>query len=234
MFTSTHRTGTKIRMDSAVGTFSDFQLTPYTNTYTPVVPRSIAVTPDPEGYFLVPLLADDPENARLNYGLIGTRGADMFGVNVHILGRLNGRIDATSTSSGFIDYYVDDGIYRRTGTIEILPVTGTPINQPPQLISATASPATVTGTTSALSAAATDPDGDDTALTYAWTISSSTAPAGRQPVFSDPSAANPTITFAAVGTYVATVTITDLAGDSLSTDIPLTVVATPTTIVINN
>src|SRR6185369_11199163 len=104
------------------------------------------------------------------------------------------------------------------------------INAAPQITSATASPSTVAGTSTLLSAVASD-DGGEAALSYTW---SSTPPGGV--TFSangTNDAKNCTATFAAAGSYLLSVTATDASGVATTGSVTVTVAQTPTTVVVS-
>ena len=98
---------------------------------------------------------------------------------------------------------------------------------------AAASPAIVTGTTTALSVNATD--SDDAANTLAYTWSQVSGPSGGTTSFSasgSNSARTPTATFTRAGTYVLAVTVTDSTLGSTTSQVTVTVSATPTTVTV--
>lgn len=100
---------------------------------------------------------------------------------------------------------------------------------PPAVSAATATPSPVAGTTAALAATAAD-DGDEAALTYAW---SATGPAAVAFSAGGSNAArNATATFARAGAYVLTVTATDAGGLSASRSVALDVAATATAVTV--
>ncbi len=98
-------------------------------------------------------------------------------------------------------------------------------------VTASASPATVTGTTTTLSASVTDSN----KLSYAWSLTS--APWGAPfPTVNSPGAAqtqSPTVTFYQAGTYVFSVKATDSTGASGSGSVTVTVVPTLSKIAIS-
>jgi hypothetical protein len=104
-------------------------------------------------------------------------------------------------------------------------------NQPPTVAQpAAASPATVTGTTTALSVLGAD-DGGEANLTYTWAMTS--GPAGASPAFSangTNAAKNTTVTFNRAGSYVFQVTITDAGGLSTTSSTSVTVAQTLTSV----
>jgi hypothetical protein len=106
-------------------------------------------------------------------------------------------------------------------------------NAPPTVVTpASASPATVTGKTTALSVRA-DADGGEANLTYTWAMLS--GPAGAQPTFSangTNAAKDATVTFNRAGSYVFRVTITDAGGLSVTSDVAVTVVQTLTRVAV--
>jgi endoglucanase Acf2 len=105
---------------------------------------------------------------------------------------------------------------------------------PPIITTGAASdPATVTGTTAALSVLATDEQQNESSLTYTWMMVS--GPAGAQPAFSangTNDAKNTTVTFDMSGVYVFDVTVTDITGLTATSIVAVTVVPTLTTLVV--
>jgi hypothetical protein len=112
-------------------------------------------------------------------------------------------------------------------------VPGQTQNQAPTVATAaSASPSTVTGTTTNLSVLGAD-DGGEANLTYTWALTS--PPAGGGASFSvngTNAAKNTTATFTAAGTYTFTVTITDSGGLSTTSSVTVTVSPTPTSVTI--
>jgi plastocyanin len=104
-------------------------------------------------------------------------------------------------------------------------------NAPPTVATpAAASPATVTGKTTALSVLGAD-DGGEANLTYTWAMT--TGPTGAQPTFSangTNAAKNSTVTFDRVGSYTFQVTITDAGGLTAASSASVSVVATLTSL----
>ena len=99
------------------------------------------------------------------------------------------------------------------------------LNEAPQLTAARATATTVAGTAAGLVADATD-DGGEAALVYTWAVKS--GPAGATFAANRTNGAKQTIVeFAAPGSYTLTVTATDMEGRSVSGDVSLTVVQTP-------
>jgi hypothetical protein len=101
-------------------------------------------------------------------------------------------------------------------------------NAPPTVAQpASAAPATVTGTTTSLSALGAD-DGGAAALTYTWT---STGPASVSFSANGTNAAsNTTATFSQAGAYTFTVTIRDAGGLTVTSSVAVTVSQTLTTV----
>jgi PKD repeat protein len=128
----------------------------------------------------------------------------------------------TSTAQNPSHVYVNPGSYNVTVTVrddlgrgasDLLSVTATPANQPPQ-VAATATPNTGAAPLAvAFRANATDPDGD--ALTYAWNFRDGATA----------STANPQHTFAAVGTYDVALLVTDSRGATTNQTLRITVAA---------
>lgn len=106
-------------------------------------------------------------------------------------------------------------------------VSGTFINAPPAINTVSASPSTVTGTTSQLSVSATD-DGGAVNLNYSWTTLS--YPGATAPTFSanNSNAASTTqATFFAAGAYSFRVSVTDAQGQAVNSS-PLAVTVNTT------
>jgi hypothetical protein len=97
-------------------------------------------------------------------------------------------------------------------------------NQPPTVATAaSASPNTVTGTTTALSVLGAD-DGGEANLIYTW--AATTVPGGATPSFSangTNAAKNSTVTFNKAGSYTFQVTIKDAAGLTVTSSVNVTV-----------
>ena len=96
---------------------------------------------------------------------------------------------------------------------------------------ASASPSTVTGTTTSLSALGAD-DGGESNLTYTWAVAG-TPPAAVAPTFSangSNAAKSTTATFSSAGTYTFRVTIADAQGLSATSSRSVTVRQTLTTV----
>jgi hypothetical protein len=110
-----------------------------------------------------------------------------------------------------------------------------PSNQGPYVVNAaSASPSTVTGTTTSLSVLGGDSSGASS-LTYTWSVLSE--PSGvSAPTFSangTNAAQNTTATFHAAGTYTFEATITDSSGLSITSDVSVTVDQTLTSVVLS-
>jgi hypothetical protein len=114
----------------------------------------------------------------------------------------------------------------KTGTAQVT-VTG-PL-APSIATAATATPAPVTGTTTAASVLGASGGGEST-LVYTWTASGPAAvtvtPNGTN------AAKNATITFATSGTYTLTATVTDATNQSATSSVMVVVASTPTTVVV--
>lgn len=100
--------------------------------------------------------------------------------------------------------------------------------EPPSITGGpTADPATVDGTTTALSVSATDPDGEDSALTYTWSapvfpvFDNTPAPTFSPNGSTD--AADTVATFAGAGDYVLRVTVQDASGHTVTGDVEVRV-----------
>jgi hypothetical protein len=108
---------------------------------------------------------------------------------------------------------------------------GSSSDQPPTVAqAAAASPATVTGKTTALGVLGADDDGE-TSLTYTWTMTS--GPTGAQATFSangTNTAKNTTVTFNRAGSYTFQATITDPSGLTATSSVSVSVVQTLTSI----
>ena len=103
-----------------------------------------------------------------------------------------------------------------------------PANQPP-VAEAGDAQEVETGVEVTLSGSATDPDGDDDALIYAWTQTSGSP----NVTLSDPTAASPTFTADTAAVLIFTLTVTDDSGDAAtnthSDTVTITVTAPPDT-----
>lgn len=123
-----------------------------------------------------------------------------------------------------------DGVHTPAYDALVVTVTTVPAGTPPTLGSATATPATVTGTTTALAVSASD-DGGEGTLTYTW---QATGPAS---VAFSPNASNAakaaTATFAAAGSYTLTITVTDAGNQTVQGTVPVSVVQTATSLVVS-
>ncbi len=110
-----------------------------------------------------------------------------------------------------------------------------PSNQGPYVVNAaSASPSTVTGTTTGLSVLGGDSSGASS-LTYTWSVLSEPSGASA-PTFSvnaSNAAQNTTATFHAAGTYTFEATITDSSGLSTTSDVTVTVDQTLTSVVVS-
>jgi hypothetical protein len=120
-----------------------------------------------------------------------------------------------------------------TASRPLLTVEFEPPNQAPAITAAAAaSPAIVTGTTSALTVTASDDTGE-AGLTYTWSASGG---APERPVaFSDNetnAAQSTTATFGGAGTYPLLVTVTDAQGLTATSEVIVTVEQTPTTLTV--
>src|SRR5712671_4721507 len=108
---------------------------------------------------------------------------------------------------------------------------GGPVNQPPAVAQpAAASPAPVSGTTTALSALGAD-DGGAAALTYTWAATQAPDAVTFSANGSN-SASNTTATFTRAGAYTFEVTIADAQGASVKSSVAVTVAQTLTTITV--
>jgi FG-GAP-like repeat len=140
------------------------------------------------------------------------------------LGSVNssGLYSAPASGTGSATVKAASGSVQGSATVTL--TTGA--DQPPTITSpASAAPDPVTGTSTNLSVAATDPQG--LSLSYAWT---STGPA---PVtLAAPTAANTLATFAKAGTYTFTVTVTDTDSLQTTSSVSVTVNQALTSIVV--
>lgn len=107
---------------------------------------------------------------------------------------------------------------------DVAPVTVSAANQPPEVLTATATPSSVTGTQAALAATAYD-DLGEAALVYTWSTVTAPGAVSFSPNGTNAAKAS-TATFTAPGTYVLRVTATDAGGLSASRDLTVTVVST--------
>ncbi|OAI45958.1 hypothetical protein AYO44_12210 [Planctomycetaceae bacterium SCGC AG-212-F19] len=134
------------------------------------------------------------------------------------------------------------GAYAYTGTSSgafiaweaaFKPASG-PANQPPTVATAaSASPSSVTGTTTALSVLGAD-DGGEANLIYTW--AATTLPSGATPSFSangTNAAKNSTVTFNKAGSYTFQVTIKDGGGLTVASSVNVTVNQTLTSIAVS-
>ena len=123
-----------------------------------------------------------------------------------------------------------------TGSLSDTAAANTTNAAPTVATAAAASPGTVTATTTALSVLGADSDGGgQSKLTYSWACSS--LPSGAAPpTFSannTNAAQNTTVTFAALGSYTFTTTITDSGGLSTTSSVSVSVSQTATSLVIS-
>ena len=127
---------------------------------------------------------------------------------------------------------VSDGLTSTTGDVTVT-VTGTPINQPPTVVTpAKANPTPVSGITTNLSVLGADDDGESN-LTYTWTV---VPPAGTLPPTFNANgtnaAKNTVATFSKAGVYTFQCMISDAGGLSVTSSVNVTVNATLTSIAI--
>ena len=116
-----------------------------------------------------------------------------------------GLVSVTFNNSGRVTDGAGNVIAAVTASGTALP----PPNQPP-VAEAGDAQEVETGVEVTLSGSATDPDGDDAALIYAWTQTSGSPDV----TLSDPTAASPTFTADTAAVLIFTLTVTDDSGDS--------------------
>jgi hypothetical protein len=130
---------------------------------------------------------------------------------------------ATNNSTASTGWYIDDIVLSAI----------IPPNQAPTIsVAAGASPSTVTGTSAQLSVTAAD-DGGEPALTYTWAATG--GPPGRAVIFSangTNAAKSSAVTFAAAGSYLLTVTVTDGGGLATTSSVNVTVAQTVTSVAV--
>jgi hypothetical protein len=123
-----------------------------------------------------------------------------------------------------------DAVHTPAYDAVVITVTTVPAGTPPVLGSASATPSSVTGTTTSLAVSASD-DGGEATLTYTWQAT------GPGTVLFSPNASNAakvaTATFPAPGSYTLTVTVTDAGNQTVQGTVPVSVVRTATTLVIS-
>lgn len=100
-----------------------------------------------------------------------------------------------------------------------------PENAAPTLLSASASQATVTGTSTTLSALGAD-DGGESSLSYTWSTTADMSSGVQFSLNGSNAAKNVLATFSRSGVYPLTVTVRDAAGQSATSQFTVTVVAT--------
>lgn len=128
----------------------------------------------------------------------------------------------TASAQGSATIIATSGPVSRSLTISVVRAAPTFVTP------ATATPGTVTGTTVALSALATD-DSPEASLVYTWSLASGPASV----VFSSNNSnasKNSTATFHAAGPYVFKITVTDVTGQSASSNVSVTVASTATSL----
>ncbi|MBL8923502.1 MAG: PKD domain-containing protein [Myxococcaceae bacterium] len=135
----------------------------------------------------------------------------------------NGQFTAGMTPGGPFTVTASAGGFMGTATITVVGNGAPTITQP-----ARATPALVTGTSTALSVRATDDTGEP-GLTYTWTATTAPAPVTFSANTSN-AAKDSVVTFTQAGTYEFVVTVTDGAGNMVTSLVTVTVQAVPTTV----
>jgi probable HAF family extracellular repeat protein len=111
---------------------------------------------------------------------------------------------------------------------------GTQPNEPPQILTGPSiAPNPVTGTTAHWNISATDPDGDDTALQFSWSTIVKPAHVNAPILSAVGQGLTGTITFSHAGAYRFQVIITDEDGAIANATVDVTVVASPSNLVIS-
>lgn len=135
-----------------------------------------------------------------------------------------GVFTAAATAGGPFTVTASDGT--RTADAQVWSNTAPTITT-----AASATPNPVTGTSASLTVAASD-DGGVTKLKYLWSVVGTPPYPVNLPsiaVMGNPAAA---AVFTGIGSYTLRVTVSDLAGASITSDVAVTVNATPTTVVV--
>jgi len=168
------------------------------------------------------VVATDPDNDALTYRWM-LSGSAPAAVSFSNAAAATTTVTFSSAGSYTFQVVVDDGHGHSVTSAPVTVVVTIPVvaNQPPQVISLSATPNPVTGQTTQLSVVATDPDND--ALTYLWTLSPG-APAAVS--YSNAAAATTAVTFSTSGSYTFQVTINDGHAHSV-TSAPVTVTVAP-------
>jgi autotransporter-associated beta strand protein len=162
-------------------------------------------------------------------GTVNVTAAPGFTAGTYTLATYTGALTNNTLNVGTLPAGYNATVNTATAGQVRLIVTST--NSAPQVsVAAAASPSVVAGTTTALTVTATDNAGEG-GLTYAW---SATGPAevGFSPNATN-AAKNATATFAALGSYTLTVTVTDVAGLTAASSTMVTVVATTASLTVN-
>jgi hypothetical protein len=135
----------------------------------------------------------------------------------------NGQFTAGMTPGGPFTVTASAGGFMGTASLTVVGNGAPTITQP-----ARASPELVTGATTALSVRATDDTGEP-GLTYAWTATVAPAPVTFSANATN-AAKDAVVTFSQAGTYEFVVTVTDGAGNMVTSLATVTVQAVPTTV----
>jgi len=136
----------------------------------------------------------------------------------------SGLFTAGTTAGGPHTLTASSGGKSNTSSITIV------TNAPPSVATLpSATPATVTGTTTALSVMGAD-DGGEPALTYTWDLTGSPPAPVRFSANGTNAARNTTATFSKAGPYTFRVTIRDTSNNQFTATVPVTVTSVLTTI----
>ena len=140
---------------------------------------------------------------------------------------LTADFDFSSTPSG------ESGLLR-AALLLVTQNDGTQPNEPPQILTGPSiAPNPVTGTTAHWNISATDPDGDDTALQFSWSTIVKPAHVNAPILSAVGQGLTGTITFSHAGAYRFQVIITDEDGAIANATVDVTVVASPSNLVIS-
>ncbi len=150
-------------------------------------------------------------------------GSAMWGVSGGGTIATNGQFTAGTTAGGPFTVTATAGGFTGMGTLTVVGSGAPTITQ-----AARATPSLVTGTSTVLSVRATD-DAGEAGLTYSWTASIAPGTVTFTQNGNN-TAKDTTVTFVQSGTYEFIVTVTDGAGNMVTSLVTVTVQAVPTTI----